>query len=100
MHLPPSELSKHAVELEKRAIQLTIEEGRQLVKCYLVAYMETRAIWCICPKLCCAVRLNKCIILIHVRATLSSHFVIIIMTDGDILWLSQRYTKYFTLADI
>lgn len=31
MHLSPTELSKHAVELEKRAIQLTIEEGRQLL---------------------------------------------------------------------
>ncbi|XP_057776178.1 uncharacterized protein LOC130994975 [Salvia miltiorrhiza] len=30
MHLPPSELSKHAVELEKRAIQLTIEEGNEM----------------------------------------------------------------------
>ena len=41
MHLPPSELSKHAVELEKRAIQLTIEEGRQHNFIYfLVSYME------------------------------------------------------------
>lgn len=30
MHLSPSELSKHAVELEKRAIQLTIEEGNEM----------------------------------------------------------------------
>ncbi|CAA0842006.1 Unknown protein [Striga hermonthica] len=30
LHLPPSELSKHAVELEKRAIQLTIEEGNEM----------------------------------------------------------------------
>ncbi|KAL1535166.1 hypothetical protein AAHA92_31251 [Salvia divinorum] len=30
MHLPPSELSKQAVELEKRAIQLTIEEGNEM----------------------------------------------------------------------
>ncbi|XP_042009799.1 uncharacterized protein LOC121758468 [Salvia splendens] len=30
MHLLPSELSKHAVELEKRAIQLTIEEGNEM----------------------------------------------------------------------
>ncbi|XP_052189524.1 uncharacterized protein LOC127799493 [Diospyros lotus] len=28
--LPPAELSRHAVELEKRAMQLTIEEGKQL----------------------------------------------------------------------
>ncbi|KAL0368782.1 UNVERIFIED_CONTAM: hypothetical protein Scaly_1097100 [Sesamum calycinum] len=30
LHLSPSELSKHAVELEKRAIQLTIEEGNEM----------------------------------------------------------------------
>ncbi|KAH6834911.1 hypothetical protein C2S53_003911 [Perilla frutescens var. hirtella] len=30
IHLPPSELSKHAVELEKKAIQLTIEEGNEM----------------------------------------------------------------------
>lgn len=30
MHLSPSDLSKHAVELEKRAIQLTIEEGNEM----------------------------------------------------------------------
>lgn len=30
MHLSPSELSKHAVELEKKAIQLTIEEGNEM----------------------------------------------------------------------
>lgn len=30
MHLSPPELSKHAVELEKRAIQLTIEEGNEM----------------------------------------------------------------------
>ncbi|XP_076889870.1 uncharacterized protein LOC143540784 [Bidens hawaiensis] len=30
MRLSPSELSKHAVELEKRAIQLTIEEGKEM----------------------------------------------------------------------
>ncbi|XP_075516741.1 uncharacterized protein LOC142551402 [Primulina tabacum] len=30
MHLSPAELSKHAVELEKRAIQLTMEEGNEM----------------------------------------------------------------------
>ncbi|XP_076919537.1 uncharacterized protein LOC143580380 isoform X2 [Bidens hawaiensis] len=30
VRLSPSELSKHAVELEKRAIQLTIEEGKEM----------------------------------------------------------------------
>ncbi|KAJ9553793.1 hypothetical protein OSB04_017838 [Centaurea solstitialis] len=30
LHLSPLELSKHAVELEKRAIQLTIEEGKEM----------------------------------------------------------------------
>ncbi|KAL0432780.1 UNVERIFIED_CONTAM: hypothetical protein Slati_2612300 [Sesamum latifolium] len=30
LHLSPAELSKHAVELEKRAIQLTIEEGNEM----------------------------------------------------------------------
>ncbi|XP_071742022.1 uncharacterized protein [Rutidosis leptorrhynchoides] len=30
MRLSPSELSRHAVELEKRAIQLTIEEGKEM----------------------------------------------------------------------
>ncbi|KAL6578265.1 hypothetical protein OROMI_010593 [Orobanche minor] len=30
LRLSPSELSKHAVELEKRAIQLTIEEGNEM----------------------------------------------------------------------
>ena len=29
LHLAPAELSRHAVELEKRAIQLTIEEGKE-----------------------------------------------------------------------
>ncbi|KAL3619803.1 hypothetical protein CASFOL_034715 [Castilleja foliolosa] len=30
LHLSPLDLSKHAVELEKRAIQLTIEEGNEM----------------------------------------------------------------------
>ncbi|PIN01666.1 hypothetical protein CDL12_25826 [Handroanthus impetiginosus] len=30
LHLSPAELSKHAVELEKKAIQLTIEEGNEM----------------------------------------------------------------------
>ncbi|XP_073158120.1 uncharacterized protein [Henckelia pumila] len=30
MHLSPAELSKHAVDLEKRAIQLTMEEGNEM----------------------------------------------------------------------
>lgn len=30
LHLSPLELSRHAVELEKRAIQLTIEEGKEM----------------------------------------------------------------------
>nr|XP_043612681.1 uncharacterized protein LOC122584698 [Erigeron canadensis] len=30
LRLSPSELSKHAVELEKRAIQLTIDEGKEM----------------------------------------------------------------------
>ncbi|CAI9758026.1 unnamed protein product [Fraxinus pennsylvanica] len=30
LHLSPLELSKHAVELEKRAIQLTIDEGKEM----------------------------------------------------------------------
>lgn len=30
LRLSPSELSRHAVELEKRAIQLTIEEGKEM----------------------------------------------------------------------
>ncbi|KAG6419943.1 hypothetical protein SASPL_116457 [Salvia splendens] len=36
MHLPPSELSKHAVELEKRAIQLTIEEDTYWLSLYIL----------------------------------------------------------------
>ncbi|KAL3845881.1 hypothetical protein ACJIZ3_003284 [Penstemon smallii] len=30
LHLSPAELSKHAVDLEKRAIQLTLEEGNEM----------------------------------------------------------------------
>ncbi|PSR96408.1 hypothetical protein CEY00_Acc26460 [Actinidia chinensis var. chinensis] len=30
LHLPPAELSRHAVELEKRAVQLTREEGKEI----------------------------------------------------------------------
>ncbi|XP_075082123.1 uncharacterized protein LOC107771183 isoform X2 [Nicotiana tabacum] len=30
LHLSPAELSRHAVDLEKRAIQLTIEEGKEM----------------------------------------------------------------------
>ncbi|XP_076909143.1 uncharacterized protein LOC143566285 [Bidens hawaiensis] len=30
LRLSPAELSRHAVELEKRAIQLTIEEGKEM----------------------------------------------------------------------
>ncbi|XP_058195452.1 uncharacterized protein LOC131311865 isoform X1 [Rhododendron vialii] len=30
LHLPPAELSRHAFELEKRAVQLTIEEGKEM----------------------------------------------------------------------
>ncbi|KAL7189810.1 hypothetical protein ACSBR1_039449 [Camellia fascicularis] len=30
LNLSPAELSRHAVELEKKAIQLTVEEGKQM----------------------------------------------------------------------
>lgn len=41
MHLSPAELSKHAVELEKRAIKLTMEEGMfSLYICVLRSYLQ------------------------------------------------------------
>ncbi|XP_059636785.1 uncharacterized protein LOC132278901 [Cornus florida] len=30
LHITPTELSRHAIELEKRAIQLTVEEGKEM----------------------------------------------------------------------
>ena len=31
VNVSPAELSRHAIELEKRAIQLTVEEGKKLL---------------------------------------------------------------------
>ncbi|XP_071733034.1 uncharacterized protein [Rutidosis leptorrhynchoides] len=41
MRLSPSELSRHAVDLEKRAIQLTIEEGKEMQRMQALNILES-----------------------------------------------------------
>lgn len=42
--LSPTELSKYAFELEKKAMQLAVEEGMELVCCLFLLYMNNQSI--------------------------------------------------------